>query len=69
VSIDARLRRAEGRVPPVAPDRQAVRAALARLSVAELEALESATEARATGRPLTKAEQAALAAWERAAST
>lgn len=45
----------------------AVSAALARLSVSELEALESALVAQQEGRALDDAQRAALKAWERVA--
>jgi len=51
---------------PTLSDR-AVRDALARLSLEELEALESALVAREAGRPLDDVQRAAFDAWERVA--
>ena len=45
------------------PDRPVVRAALARLTIGELETLEGALVAEEAGRPLTSAQEAARTAW------
>jgi len=57
--------RAGRRPPPADLTRRAV---LRRLSVDELEALEGAITALEGGEPLTAAQRAAVAAWERLAS-
>jgi hypothetical protein len=67
-TIDRRLvtleRQTAGRPRPAS---RAVRAALGRLSLDELEALEGAIMAREAGRPLDGPQEAALEAWERGA--
>lgn len=67
-TIDRRLvtleRRTAGRPMPAS---RAVRAALRRLSLGELETLEGAIMAREAGRPLDGPQEAALGAWERVA--
>ena len=66
-TIDRRLTLLERRRPPgLSPERRAARPALRRLSVQTLEDLESALVSREAGLPLDAAQEAAIAAWERA---
>jgi hypothetical protein len=67
-TIDRRLLTLERRtVRRPSRERHAMREALRRLSLAELEALEGAIVARETGRALNGPQEAAIAAWERVA--
>jgi hypothetical protein len=62
----ARMRVIARSTPPVpAPEHHAARRALRRLSVAELEVLESALVAQEVGESLSEGQHAAMAAWDR----
>ena len=67
-TIDRRLVTLERRAARrPSPERRAEREALRRLSLADLEALESAIVAREAGRSLDGPQKAAIVAWERVA--